>query len=369
MVSTSSSSAISGISLIGLAQQLVDASGRDGRVEAPLLHRRPDDQPAVRPAGPCRRARRRRSARRRARSAEPRRVRISPFTGRTGGLTSGGSQSSLTRPAAGRQYDCAAARSSCRRPSPGARRRRLARRRGHPRAGLNRRLRPGRARASSAATTRLGSTLASPGTWAPPRTAVASPGSSFRHAPPGQPLRRRGRAADEARSGGAGSSASSRSSATCSAPCCAKPTSSSEARSSSLGEAGPAAQRLEVEREQALLAPGRLPDRSQHPRGHSGRSGRRALAPRARIPGRRAAAARQAQASPITPPPTKIASYPLWSRVSPQSVRPRRSNLPAPALPGSGSDGRRRFSRPLSPWWAPVTTFIVPPRWVHLAAR
>ena len=33
----------------------------------------------------------------------------------------------------------------------------------------------------------------------------------------------------------------------------------------------------------------------------------------------------------------------------------RHSDLPAPALPGSGSDGRRRFSRPLSPWWAPVT--------------
>src|SRR5262245_60226810 len=33
--------------------------------------------------------------------------------------------------------------------------------------------------------------------------------------------------------------------------------------------------------------------------------------------------------------------------------------IPAPALPGSGSDGRRRFSRPLSPWWAPVALPIV----------
>ena len=78
---------------VGLAQQLVDPARRHGGVEAALLHRRADDQPAIGAAAPCRRARRRRSARRPARLARPRRVRISPFTGRTGGLASAGIQS------------------------------------------------------------------------------------------------------------------------------------------------------------------------------------------------------------------------------------------------------------------------------------
>ena len=68
------------------------------------------------------------------------------------------------------------------------------------------------------------------------------------------------------------------------------------------------------------------------------------------------------QASPITPPPTKIASYPLRFVCHRAPLRPMRSNLPAPALPGSGSDGRRRFSRPLSPWWAPVARSSYPCR-------
>ena len=66
-------------------------------------------------------------------------------------------------------------------------------------------------------------------------------------------------------------------------------------------------------------------------------------------------AARQAQARPITPPPTTSRVVAVSARGSDAVLAAERSNLPAPALPGSGSDGRRRFSRPLSPWWAPVS--------------
>jgi hypothetical protein len=44
------------------------------------------------------------------------------------------------------------------------------------------------------------------------------------------------------------------------------------------GERGPAAQRLEVEREEPFLAPGRLADRGEHPGGDAGGTGGRAVA-------------------------------------------------------------------------------------------
>ena len=63
-------------------------------------------------------------------------------------------------------------------------------------------------------------------------------------------------------------------------------------------------------------------------------------------------AARQAQLRPIAPPPTNTASKSRFS------VKP----LPPPALPGSGSDGRRPRCHPLSPRGLPFTSDATPPR-------
>src|SRR6266508_5540587 len=66
-----------------------------------------------------------------------------------------------------------------------------------------------------------------------------------------------------------------------------------------------------------------------------------------------ASAARQAMPRPITPPPTTTVSpaEDMLDRaaLAPVSVWSVIGDLPSPALPGAGSDGRRPQSHPLSP--------------------
>ena len=90
---------------VGLAKQLVDAPRGDLDVEAALLDgcaRRSGDR---RGGAPGRRAQRRRSARQTGWSGFPRRVRICPFTGRTGGRAVGRQPRGGPRPSAGGQHD------------------------------------------------------------------------------------------------------------------------------------------------------------------------------------------------------------------------------------------------------------------------
>ena len=70
---------------------------------------------------------------------------------------------------------------------------------------------------------------------------------------------------------------------------------------------------------------------------------------RGRAPRRPAWARRQAQERPMTPPPTMIASKLRFS-----------VNLPPPALPGSGPDGRWPRCHPLSPRGLPCTDATPP---------
>ena len=77
--------------------------------------------------------------------------------------------------------------------------------------------------------------------------------------------------------------------------------------SSSCAKPGQPAQGRQVQLEQLLLAPGRLACRREHPGRDASRARGRALALE-HADARASRAARQAQASPITPPPTKIAS-------------------------------------------------------------
>ena len=183
------------------------------------------------------------------------------------------------------------------------------------------------------------------------RTAVASPGSRSRHSRP----RSHSDSSPRSRWNSClrrSSSVSSRSNVTCSAPRGAKPISSSASALELSREGGPAPQRVEVEGE-APPRPTTPPRPAQACRRRHRSRRLRAGRVRARRPARRA----QPRATPRRGRSRRRRRRLRRIRCSGRSSLPGdgvRSNLPAPALPGSGSDGRRRFSRPLSPWWAPV---------------
>ena len=134
-------------------------------------------------------------------------------------------------------------------------------------------------------------------------------------------------------------------------------------------EPGPGSGGGQRQAHQRLLAPARLADRGEHPRGHVGGSGARAGRARApeRAPPGAPPATRRPARSPHRRPPrrpgasgapsaerdrfsgtttsSRLRRWPLsvvgHGRLSSSRAGQFRATIPAPALPGSGSDGRR----------------------------
>ena len=335
---------------VGLAQQLVDAAGGDGGVEALLLGGGADDQAAVgarhqvdalggddplagsgavaaaqledlaldrahrragvlgQPLGPARPRRRWRGRRPAARSSSPSAVRTP--TRRSP------SKSPATTSVPVRTSTPAAASA-----------------------------------ASSAAVSARGSTAASPGAWTPPlkdgRQARLELAAAARRQPLGLEPERALQVVDAAQlrrlvavEGDVEGALLRRS--RCS------PRSPPPARRRTPGRAGPRPG-------SSPAAPARRrPARRPAPASRRRRGWRRPAARRGSSTATRAPrwAARQAQLRPIAPPPTNIASKLRFS------VKP----LPPPALPGSGSDGRWPRCHPLSPRGLPLLLRCYPAR-------
>ena len=281
--------------------------------------------------------------------AEPRSVRISPLTGRTGGRASAEASPSVP--------------TSSRRPAPSSARLKLAARQRSPR----RQTPPSRSAAVTSApewTGNLlplqrgeqrgeqpacGSTLASPGHLGAAPNGRGEPGLEVPAGSPGEPLRVELRGAGGARSGAAappprrdrarrGALRVGEAELACPTPASSSPRTPGQRRSDSRLKASSASSPQDAS-----------PTGASMPGGDPGRAGGRAVALEhadARAPSLRRARRRQGRSRRRRRRSRRI----VLSRF----CCSRRSNLPAPALPGSGSDGRRRFSRPLSPWWAPV---------------